>query len=179
MKLHRRFNVMLSTMLLLAASVSCTQAPSKPIALASFTKNYVDVSISLRRDANGVVLLSATFTPSEGHHLYSKDIPLNGLEGLGRPTLLELTEESQMTALGELIESTKVQEPDFEPKELLVYPAGPVTLSLPVELPPGNGWIDDQVRITFMACSAYQCKPPVEGKIVQVHIPGVEMFDGQ
>jgi hypothetical protein len=179
MNLHRCFNITLLTMLVLAAGVSCTSAASKPMQLASFTKNYVDVSISLERDTNGGVLLSATFTPSEGHHLYSKDIPINGLEGLGRPTLLELTEESQMTALGELIESTPAQEPDFEPKELLVYPAGPVTLSLPVELPSGNDWIDDQVRITYMACSAYQCKPPVEGKLVQVRIPGVEMFDSQ
>jgi hypothetical protein len=123
--------------------------------------------------------LSATFTPSQDHHLYSKDIPINGLEGLGRPTLLELTEESQMTALGGLIESVQAQEPDFEPKELLVYPAGPVTLKLPVKLPPGNDWIDDQVKITYMACSAYQCKPPVEGKIVSVRIPGVDAFDNQ
>jgi hypothetical protein len=170
---------MLLTLVFLAASASCTPAPRIPLALTSFTENYVDVSITLERDSNGVAFLSATFTPAEGHHLYSKDIPVNGLEGLGRPTLLGLTEESQMTALGDLIESAQAQEPDFEPKELLVYPAGPVTLRLPIQLPPGNDWIDDEVEITYMACSAYQCKPPVEGKIVSVRIPGAKKFDSQ
>lgn len=171
--------IVLLLILLLSAIVSCAPAPGKPIALASFREKFVDVSISLERDSNGGAVLSATFTPSQDHHLYSKDIPINGLEGLGRPTLLELTEKSQMTTLGELIESVPAQEPDFEPKELLVYPAGPVTLKLPVKLPPGNDWIDDRIKITYMACSAYQCKPPVEGKIVSVRIPGVDAFDHQ
>jgi hypothetical protein len=111
--------------------------------------------------------------------LYSTHIPINGLEGLGRPTLLELTEGSQMTALGTLTESVQAQAPDFEPKELLVYPAGAVTLSLPVELPPGSDWSDDQVKVTYMACSAYQCKPPVVGKIVPIRIPGAKLFGRQ
>lgn len=165
--------------LLLSAIVACAPAAGKPIALASFSEKFVDVSISLEHASNGDAVLSATFTPSQDHHLYSKDIPIKGLEGLGRPTLLELTEESQMTARGELIESVPAQEPDFEPKELLVYPAGPVTLKLPVELPPGSDWLEDQVKITYMACSAYQCKPPVEGKIVSIRIPGAEAFDTQ
>ena len=50
--------------------------------------------------------------------------------------------------------------------ELLVYPLGPVTLSLPIDLPPGADWMEDELSITYMACSANQCKPPVEGKIV-------------
>ncbi|MBN2115728.1 MAG: hypothetical protein JW730_04115, partial [Anaerolineales bacterium] len=136
-------------------------------------------AIYLEHDPDGNAILSGTFTPSEGHHLYSKDIPANGLMGLGRPTLLALTDGSQMTALGELIESVQAREPDFEPKELLVYPAGPVTLRLPVKLPPGNNWIDDEVKITYMACSGLQCKPPVEGKIVPVRIPGAEMVASQ
>lgn len=179
MKLRFSFNVLLLIMLSVITGVSCTPAQSGPITLASFTEKYVEVSISLEHGRDGNTFLSATFTPSEGHHLYSKDIPINGLEGLGRPTLLELTEESQMMSLGALIESVQAQEPDFEPKELLVYPAGPVTLRLPIRLPPGNAWIDDEIKITYMACSAYQCKPPVEGKIVRVRIPGAGAFDSQ
>lgn len=177
MKLRRYSNVIFLTLLLSAASVSC--APGRPLALASFTENYVDVSVILERDSSGGALLAATFTPSEGHHLYSKDIPIDGLEGLGRPTLLELPGESQMIALGELIESVPARKSDFEPKELLIYPAGPVTLRLPVQLPPGNAWIDDEIKITYMACSNYQCKPPVEGKVVSIRIPGTKMFDNQ
>jgi hypothetical protein len=84
-----------------------------------------------------------------------------------------------MIAAGELNESVAAQEPEFEPKELLVYPEGPVTLYLPIQLPPGSEWIDDEIRITYMACTAYQCKPPVEGKVVQVRVPGAEAFDNQ
>lgn len=179
MKFRQFLNVLLLTLLLLAAGASCAPAASKPVALASFTENYVDVSISLERNSAGETFLSATFTPPEGHHLYSKDIPPDGLDGLGRPTLLGLTAGSQMTALGELIESASAQEPDFEPKALLVYPTGSVTLRLPIQLPPGSDWTNDAVSVTYMACSAYQCKPPVEGKIISVRIPGAKVFDSQ
>jgi hypothetical protein len=121
-------------------------------------------------------VLSATFTPPQGYHLYSKDIPITGIGGVGRPTLLELTSNSAVKATGTLMESMKAQTPDFEPKELLVYPAGAVTLNLPVELPPGNGWSEDELQVTYMACSASLCKPPVVGRMISVRIPGVEMI---
>ena len=82
-----------------------------------------------------------------------------------------------MQATGILTESLKAQEPNFEPKDLLVYPSGAITLSLPVMLPPGSNWVDDKISITFIACSASQCKPPVMGKIVSIHIPGAGIFD--
>jgi hypothetical protein len=52
-------------------------------------------------------------------------------------------------------------------------------LSLPVELPPGADWIEDEIAITYMACSASQCKPPVVGKTIPVRIPGVDALDSQ
>ncbi len=174
MKLRIFLNVLILTILLSAASVSCTPAPWQPISLASFTENYVDVSIHLDRSSSGNYFLSAIFMPPAGYHLYSKDIPITGVNGLGRPTLLELTPESRMKAIGELTESTKVEEPDFEPKDLFVYPLGAVTLSLPVQLPPGNAWVDDELKITYMVCNANQCKPPVEGKIISVRVPGTD-----
>jgi len=168
-------------MLLFTGTVSCTpdlySPQSQPVSLASFTENYVDVSIYLESDSGGKYSLSATFTPPDGYHLYSKDIPLGGVDGLGRPTLIELTNESHMKVKGELTESLKAEEPNFEPKQLLVYPTGVVTLSLPVELPPGSDWVDDEIKITYMACSASQCKPPVAGKIVLIHIPGEDVFN--
>jgi len=164
-------------MLLSAAIVSCTPAPSEPASLASFTENYVEVSIYLERNSAGSYFLSAIFMPPDGYHLYSKDIPLTGVNGLGRPTLLELTTDSQMKATGGLTESVKAQESNFEPKELLVYPLGAMTLRLPVDLPSGNDWVDDEIKVTYMACSDSQCKPPVVGKIVSVSVPGAAMLD--
>jgi hypothetical protein len=173
-KLRSLLNLSLLPVLILATSASCIPTSAQSISLMSFTENYVDVSIYLERNSAGNYFLSGTFTPPNGYHLYSKDIPLTGVNGLGRPTLLELTVESQMHAIGELTESMKAEEPDFEPKELLIYPLGAVTLSLPVELPPGRDWIEDQIKITYMTCSDSQCKPPVEGKIVSVRIPGAD-----
>jgi hypothetical protein len=163
--------------LLSAACASCMPAPSESISLASFTENYVEVSIDLEHSAEGNYVLSATFTPPNGYHLYSKDIPRTGINGLGRPTLIELSSSSLMKATGTLFESVKAQAPDFEPKELLVYPIGAVTLSLPVELPPGDGWAEDELKVTYMACSASQCKPPVVAKNVSVRVPGADMLD--
>ncbi len=168
-------------MIFFTSVVSCTpvlDSPlSEPISLASFTENYVDVSIYLASDSTGNYSLSATFTPPDGYHLYSKDIPLIGVDGLGRPTLLELTNKSRIKTNGELTESLKAQVPNFEPKELLVYPPGKVTLKLPVILSSGNDWVDDSVKVTYMACNDSGCKPPVMQKIVLIRIPGADVFD--
>lgn len=174
MKLWLWLRIFFLSMSLSAISISCTSAQSERISLASFAENYVDVWIYLERRAEGKYILSATFTPPEGYHLYSKDIPRTGVGGLGRPTLLELTADSQIKANGKLMESVKAERADFEPKELLVYPLGAVTLSLPVELPTGNAWIDEEIKVTYMACSASLCKPPVVGKIVSIRIPSTD-----
>lgn len=154
--------------LLMYFSTACTPAPTK---LAEFTENDVHVSIQLETTKTGGYILSATFTPPEGFHLYSKDIPRGGVDGLGRPTLLELPAEAKMQAAGELTESLAAETPGFEPKELLIYPAGAVTLSLPVTLPTGGDVsIEDMVSVTFMACRPTGCRPPVVGKIIHVRI---------
>lgn len=177
MKLRLSLPVLLWIMLFSWIGVSCVTGPSKPISLASFTESYVAVSIVLERNSDASYVLSATFAPPDGYHLYSKDIPITGVDGVGRPTLLKLTSNSALKARGELMESINAQVPDFEPKELLVYPLGVVTLRLPVELPPGKAWIDDEVEVTYMACSASLCKPPVVGKTVLLQIPGADMLE--
>lgn len=146
-------------------------APGSPLTLASFTESEVTVDITLEQDVSGQVYLAATFTPEEGEHLYSKDIPRNGVNGLGRPTLLELAPESKLVATGVLTESVVAVSVDDSP-ELMVYPEGPVTLRLPVTLPDGEGWFDEQVSVTYMACADGQCCPPVVGKLVPVRVPG-------
>lgn len=156
------------TFLLLALfTASC--APSAP-ELAHFTENDVEVSIWLEKTGEGYIL-SATFTPPKGFHLYSKDILRSGMDGLGRPTLLELPENAEIRASGQLMESVPAEIPPFEPKDLLVYPAGPVTLSLPVTLPETKGAFEDTIIVTYMACSNTGCKPPVVGKLVTIKVP--------
>jgi hypothetical protein len=150
---------------------SCSGKKDEMLLLETFTKNSVSVSIYLGRTQDGQDVLVASFAPSEDAHLYSKDIPRNGVEGLGRPTLLELTQNSQMQAAGGLLESPPAQIPEFEPKELPIYPVGVVTLTLPVTLPTSEDWVDDEISITFMACTDRGCKPPVENEVITVRIP--------
>ncbi|MBI5822930.1 MAG: hypothetical protein HZB18_02810 [Chloroflexi bacterium] len=160
------FLVVLSALLASACS-----AKEEALKLAEFTKNSVTVSIYLSAPKDGTSSLVAAFVPLNGLHLYSKDIPRNGVDGLGRPTLLELTQDSQIMAAGDLMESVPAQFPDFEPRDLLVYPAGMVTLTLPVTFPIGKSWVDDEISVTYMACNDTGCRAPVVDQIIAVHIP--------
>jgi hypothetical protein len=147
--------------------------PGSMLLLTSFTENSVTVAIDLVIDADGQAWLSATFTPSDPlFHVYSMDIPRDGVDGLGRPTLLELGPDSQMTATGPLTASVAATDSDID--DLPTYPPGPVTLSLPVILPPGDGWVEDSVSLTYMACGSYVCLPPVIGEVVSVRVPGAD-----
>ena len=105
--------IILFFLLALIGSTSCQPAavlePGQTLQLATSAENKVEVSIALTRDEDGQFILSATFTPQLlNMHLYSKEIPLNGVDGLGRPTLLELAEGSTLKANGELTESVRV-----------------------------------------------------------------------
>jgi len=173
--MHKILIPALGLILLLAACGSPIQSrPVSPYQLAAFSQNYVAVNIFLQQDANEKNFLSATFTPESGYHLYSIDIPREGVYGEGRPTLLELIPGSQMHSIGELSASAETEVSDMGTDALLVYPAGPVTLRLQVSLPPGAGWYDDKVSITYMACSESTCRPPVIGKKIPVRVPGAE-----
>jgi hypothetical protein len=168
-------------LLALIGSTSCQPVsilePGQTLELATSTENKVEVNISLTRNEDGQFILSATFTPQLlSLHLYSKEIPRNGVEGLGRPTLLELAEGSALKANGELIESVAASQPPLNPGELLLYPAGPVTLSLPVLLPDGNNWVNDKVIVTYMACDGKGCRAPIQQKPIAIKIPSMGLF---
>jgi hypothetical protein len=167
---------------MLFSTVSCQPVsvlePGQTLQLATSAENKVEVTIALTRDESGQFILSATFTPQLlNMHLYSKEIPRNGVEGLGRPTLLELAEGSGLKANGDLIESvTSSQSSSLDFEGLLLYPAGPVTLSMPVLLPDGNNWVRDEVIVTYMACDDRGCRAPVQQKPIAIKIPSMGLF---
>ena len=149
---------------------------ASPYQLAAFSQNYVSVKVFLQQDSQQKTFLLATFTPEDGYHLYSKDIPRQGVYGEGRPTLLELGPQSQMHTIGELTASAQDEVSNMGTDALLVYPAGTVTLSLEVDLPQATGWYDDQLSLTYMACSQSTCRPPVIGKLVTVSVQGSKLI---
>ena len=168
------FSLLVLTFIASACRPERLLVAGESLPLTSFTENSVHVSVSLVYHLDGTLSLAATFTPPPGYHLYGSGIPRNGIDGLGRPTLVELTADSKMSALAPLAESVPTVEEAFASSSLPVYPSGPVTLSLTIALPAGQGWVDDEISLTFMACSASGCKPPVIGKVVVVRVPGAD-----
>jgi len=180
---HMKYASQIILTFILFGVVSCRPAsilePGQTLKLATSAENKVEVTISLTRNESGQFLLSATFTPQLlSLHLYSKKIPRNGVDGVGRPTLLELAEGSVLKANGELIENVVASQlPPLDPDELLTYPAGPVTLSLPVLLPNGNNWVNDEVLVTYMVCDGQGCRAPVQRKSIAIKIPSKGLFE--
>lgn len=172
MKLMKRISLL---SLFLLTCIICACRPmlhaNETMELARSTENSVEVIISMQRDENDQFSMVATFQPLEPDmHLYSKDIPETGIDGLGRPTSLKLSEDSAFQALGQAEESVNAQVPDSEPFELLVYPDGPVTLRLPVQ------WIDhkaftETIFVSYMACDQRGCRAPVLNKAIEINIP--------
>lgn len=173
--MKRFFLILLFTLLLLTA---CQPSKAATLELARASENSVEVIVELARNAEGQVFLAVTFAPlGKGLHLYGKDIPKNGVDGLGRPSLVEIPKDSAIQITGAVVESASAQSLPEAPQELTVYPEGAVTLKLPVTLPAGKDWFDDQVIVTYMACTAYSCRPPVEGKVIPVRVPENEAFN--
>ncbi|MFH2103483.1 MAG: hypothetical protein ABIJ39_09050 [Chloroflexota bacterium] len=163
--------------LLLALFAACDRGPAllpgTELPLASFSENGVTVEIVLQLTTGGETILAATFIPEQGWHLYSMDLIS---DSVGRPTLLEIPASAQMQAAGELTESVAAAPFSSDDGELLVYPQGPVTLSIVVILPSGSVWIDDQVLVTYMACSDSACRAPVVGRLVPLRVPGMGLL---
>jgi hypothetical protein len=144
--------------------------------LADATERNVAVSLDLERDSAGNPILAATYTPTKpGFHLYSIDLPLEGADGLGRPTQLELAARTLLAPRGPVTASA-VAFADTSistSRPLLIYPEGPVTLRLPITLPASAAPISEQVSVSYMTCNTTQglCTAPVIGKTLAILIP--------
>jgi len=136
--------------------------------LASFTENGVTVEIVAQLKQSGQGWLSGTFTPLEaGFHLYSNDLPRNGLNGQGRPTLLDIISPGNVKVTGALVAN---QPTILWAQGLLVYPDGPVTLSWPIEWAENKPPKPTELSISYMACTKEICLKLVADKRVLVEI---------
>ena len=143
--------------------------------LHSFVENYVKVDIVVEKDAVGNMILASTYTPTKaGFHLYSKDLPKDGIDGAGRPTLLEIIQMKNMRATGQLFADQPIKNHYVEgfSEPFPIYPDGPVTLRLPIQTENSvGGSIQVQIAVTYMACSSQgRCLPPIVEKQVRVEI---------
>lgn len=137
-------------------------APRRQIAaLSSFVEHGVRVSLVLERDLAGGTWLAATFSPTAaGVHLYSKDLPPTGIEGLGRPTRVEVDPASSIRFIGQTVADHPIVDDRIDALNLSVpvYPAGPVTLRVPVRKT-GRGVA--RLRVSYMGCGPNGCLAPV------------------
>mgnify|MGYP001597409470 CR=1 FL=1 len=138
---------------------------------SSLSKNGVTVTVSVERDAGGPVLV-AVFKPREQTpplHLYSKDLPA---DGLGKATTLALAPGAPAKPRGTLTADQAVHVVEGLP----VYPENTaVTLRLPITAPAGRGQISVSVLVSYMACSSGPsgtCLPIVEDAPLTVLVDG-------
>ena len=142
--------------------------------LATSTERGVQVSIALERDSAGAIWLAARFAPTApGTHLYASALPENGIDGIGRPTRLTIAASPGVKALGQSSADRPIEIDRLEAlaTALPVYPAGPVTLRVPVELARSAQGFQATVEVSYMACGPNGCLPPVTHKQIAVTVP--------
>ena len=138
--------------------------------LATFTERGVQVSLGLDRDRMGGLWLAGRFAPvSADTHLYSSSLPSEGVQGLGRPTRLVLEQGSPLRVTGRTIADRPVIADIVEGlgTVLPIYPAGSVTLRMPVVRAEGTSR-RAVVLVSYMACGSRGCLPPVTDRRVEI-----------
>ena len=141
--------------------------------LASFTKNGVRVSVTVQEDSSRQSWLAATFVPEGASaHLYSKDLPAAGVNGLGRPTRFGVVSAAGLRVVGDVASDRRALDDRIDELRttLSVYPPGPVTLRLPVRLETAAS---AELSLSYMACGEDGCRAPVTDHRVVVTLPSV------
>jgi hypothetical protein len=143
---------------LLAAAAGC--APHDPVGDLSATFEEAGVTATLLLHDGQ---LTATYRPEQaGFHLYSAALPRDGIDGLGRPTVL--VPGHGLSATGSAVadrEPITLHEEEIG-VDLPVYPDGPVTLSVAATV----SSLPVDALIGYAACSARQCLMPVIDQVV-------------
>ncbi|MGP3690524.1 hypothetical protein ACTVZO_38510 [Streptomyces sp. IBSNAI002] len=155
-----------------AALTGCGQEkesqPEHAAAVAEFKENGVTVKLSVSDWKASAGTLVATFTPDKpGYHLYSADLPADGIEGVGRPTEIRLGGTAAATgALQADADVRTISVPGVD-SPVPVYPDGPVTTRLPIR---ATGPGEAEVVIGYASCSSTEgCTIPVSGRKVALH----------
>ena len=112
-------------------------------------------------------VIAATFTPEQpGFHLYSVDLPPQGVQGVGRPTRVELGGALAVQGTAVVDQVATEQRVAGLDAAVPVYPDGPVTLRLTARRGAGRtlAWV------SYAACSATTCLPPVTHQQVELSL---------
>jgi thiol-disulfide isomerase/thioredoxin len=143
--------------------------------LASVTERGVRVTLALEQDSEARAWLAATFAPVDRDtHIYSKDLPSGGVNGLGRPTRLAVVSSTGLTMAGAVVADRPASDDrvDVLQTTLSVYPPGAVTLRAPVTIADVRSGARAEVSVGYMACGPKGCLPPVVDKRIAIAVPG-------
>jgi len=126
-----------------------------------------------RADSLPTATLTATLTPdTAGFHLYGQSLPQDGVDGIGRPTRLDvglgLAADGSVTA----DRQERLDVVAGTHRLVPVYPAGPVTLSVPVRVTPGRPL---RAWLSWAACSEQVCLAPVIRQPVDLPLPAARL----
>ncbi len=149
--------------------------PAGQPVVGSLHQDGVAVTVRWAAGSADGAALRVTFTPDRpGYHLYSTDLPDHGVDGVGRPTRVELG--PGLSARGPArsdVHASPLSVPGVS-APLPVYPPGPVVLTQPVTLTPAAGRPSGRpIRtwVTFAACSRTSCLPPVVHRELDLVLP--------
>ncbi|MBH06192.1 MAG: hypothetical protein CMJ20_07700 [Phycisphaeraceae bacterium] len=120
------------------------------------------------------LIIRAIFTPdSSGFHLYSAELPSRGINGVGRPTLVEVSNPKDFQYIGALSSDKVAVNKPFPilATEFPIYPDGPVVLYLPVIPNTQTAGQTIELSLTYMACSDRICHDPIEDTPVNLQVP--------
>jgi hypothetical protein len=145
------------------------------IPIITFEKHRVMVKLLIKYSEAGTTWIAAEFNPVDMRDsLYGKELPMEGVNGIGRPTRLEVS--GQLALSGGVVSSVFCSNKTFEDIEgdFPMYPPGSVALYQGVTIP-DTPVITFDVAVTYMACSDRGiCLPPVMGHTVHVEYDTVE-----
>jgi len=134
----------------------------------------VQVELSSAWSDDGRLVVRAVFTPDDpGYHLYGSQMAKTGVQGIGRPTLLEVSGDPIFAEVGPLVwDKNPIEHLDKMLNLVLpLYPDGPVTLYLPLNFQtPPQGPTQIPVQLTYMACSKQSCYSPIEQHVEQIEV---------
>ncbi|MEO7070372.1 MAG: hypothetical protein ABI131_07765 [Nostocoides sp.] len=149
------------------ASVASTASTGTPA--GSWRGNGVEVTLRWAAGSPAGPVLAAEFLPTQpGFHLYSVDLPDGGLDGVGRPTKVDVG--GALSAVGPASADVPVVALRVVglADPLPVYPDGRVTVRQVVRVNAARG---AEVFLTYAACSRTACLPPVSRQRVDVSLP--------
>ncbi|MGZ4601294.1 hypothetical protein [Oryzihumus sp.] len=160
----------LAAVLVAGCSASAARTGEAAGIVGTVREGGVTVVLGWSVGRGGEPVLTARFTPQQpGFHLYSATLPANGVDGVGRPTRLEVGGALAPVGAGVADARPESLRVSGEDRPLEVYPDGPVTVRQRVRVTRGRRAL---VWVTYASCSRSTCLPPVIRHRVDIALPG-------